>query len=366
MRVVQVLTQTSGGPVDHALDVARVLAARGHDSHVVGPANGRAAALAAHGVTWHVASMDHKRDVPGAADLVGRLRRLRPDVVHGQDRRAGWVVRGVAPLRRARCVYTLHGVPDGLSDLVAGNALAAPRRRRDRLLYLHGERLVTRWSGGVVVVPSQAVADYATQHARIPADRVRVVPNGVDPSSWTPSAPPTGRGPVVVAWVGLLGAVKRVDLLLEAVERVPGVELLLAGDGPLRGEVEREVGRRGLTGRVRMLGMVDDVRPVLADADLFALTSDAENLPLALLQAMSSGLPVLATAVGGVPELVRDGVDGWLVPPGDVGATAAALVRAVGDPRRLVAMGSSARARVVGGWTLDHCVDGLLDVYAGR
>jgi glycosyltransferase involved in cell wall biosynthesis len=368
VRIVQVLTQTTGGPADHVVDVARVLADRGHDSHVVGPASERGAELAAHGVTWHTAAMDHKLDARGGAALAARILRLRPDVVHGQDRRAGWIVRGLGPAQRARSVYTLHGVPDGLSDLVEGNGRAAPRRRRDGLYYLRGERLVTRWSGGVVVVPSQAVARYAVEHVGLPPGRVRVVRNGVDPAAWTPAeaVPARADGRLVVAWVGLLGPVKRVDVLLQAVQQVPGVSVLLAGDGPLRGEVEREVQRLGLGERVNMLGMVADVRPVLAAADLFALTSAAENLPLALLQAMSSGLPSVATAVGGVPELVRDDVDGWLVPPGDVAATATALARAVADPVGRRATGARARARVLDGWTLDQCVDGLVDVYAGR
>ncbi|MFB9311838.1 glycosyltransferase family 4 protein [Nocardioides plantarum] len=368
MRIVQVLTQTTGGPADHVVDVAAALAARGHDSHVVGPASERRTELAAAGVTWHTASMGHKLDGRGAAAIVSQLRRLCPDVVHGQDRRAGWIVRGLGPVLRARCVYTLHGVPDGLADLVEGNVRAAPRRRRDRLYYLWGERLVTRWSGGVVVVPSEAVARYAVAHVGLPDRLVHVVHNGVDPAAWVPAeADRVGAdGSLVVAWVGLLGTVKRVDVLLRAVEQVPGISVLLAGDGPLRDEVEREVHRRGLDGRVRMLGMVADVRPVLGAADLFVLTSAAENLPMALLQAMSSGLPSVVSAVGGVPELVRHDVEGWLVPAGDVAATAAALAHALVHRSELAAMGARARARVIDGWTLDQCVDRLVDVYADR
>lgn len=365
MRVVQVLSQVSGGPVDHAVDVATRLAERGHDSHVVGPRTRRTEAAVAAGVTWHDLHVAGKTDLSGGRAVVRGLTRLGADVVHGHDRRAGWLVRGLARRAPWRGVYTLHGVPDGLSDLVAGNVRAAPRRRRDRLLYLHGERLVTRWSRGPVVVPSHAVARYAVDHVGLPAGVVHVVPNGVDETRWSaaPAPGPAGR-PVVVAWVGLVGAVKRLDLLVEAVARVADVRLVVVGDGPDAGAVRRLVADRGLTDRVELLGAQDDVRPALAGCDLLALTSAAENLPLSVLQAMASARPVLATAVGGLPELVRPGVDGWLVPAGDLDALAAALADAVRRREELPAMGERARERVLQGWTLDACVDGLLEVYA--
>lgn len=366
MRVVQLLSQRSGGPVDHAVDVATRLAQRGHDSHVVGPLTPHTHDAVAAGVTWHDLHVAHKSDLSGGAAVVRGLSRLRPDVVHGQDRRAGWIVRTLARRASWRGVYTLHGVPDGLSDLVAGNVRAAPRRRRDRLLYLHGERLVTRWSRAPVVVPSQAVARYAVDHVGLPPDVVRVVPNGVDTTRFAPAARGSATGPVVVVWVGLVGPVKRLDLLVEALARVDDVRLVVVGDGPSADDVRRLVHVRGLTGRVDLLGAQDDVRPALADADLLALTSAAENLPLAVLQAMASGRPVLATAVGGLPELVRPGVDGWLVPPDDLDALVAALADVVRRRGELPAMGERARARVLQGWTLDACVDGLLEVYGGR
>lgn len=366
LRVVQVITQDAGGPVDHAVDVATALVARGHDSHVVGPRTPRTDATRAAGVTWHELPVTSKRDVRGATDVAGRLWALRPDVVHLQDRRAGWLGRGMAPALRARrsgvgVVYTLHGVPDGLSDLVAGNARAAVRRRRDPLLYLTGERLVSRWGGGRVVVPSTAVARYAVDHVGLPPRVVDVVPNGVDADRYKTACPdrPVPRA----VWVGVLAPVKRVGLLLDAVAGVPGLDLQVVGDGPLRAEVADRAGRADLAGRVELTGRVADAAPYLAEADLFVLTSAAENCPLALLEAMASGLPVVSTRVGGVPEVVRDGVDGLLCPADDPDALRSALRRLTGDPALRVRLGASARRRVLDGYTLDHCVDRLLETY---
>lgn len=370
MRVVQLLTQGTGGPVDHAVDVAVGLVRRGHDSHVIGPESAGTARARAAGVTWHPQEMVTKRDLRGGAGIARRLVSLRPDVVHLQDRRAGWLGRLLGPmagstLGRAGLVYTLHGVADGLSDLVPGNALAGPRRRRDRWYYLDGERAVTRWSHARVVVPSAAVARFAVDHVRLDAARVDVVPNGVDPQRFAPSpGGPSAPRPPTALWLGVLADVKRVDVLLDAAERVPGLRLLLAGDGPLLPEVERRVSVGGLAGRVSLLGRREDPAGVFAEADFFALTSAAENCPLALLQAMACGLPAVATAVGGVPEVVRHGVDGLLCDVGDVAGLAGGLQAMAQDTARRARMGASARERILGGYTTEHCLDGLLESYA--
>ena len=365
MRVVQVLTQATGGPVEHAVDVAVGLAGRGHDSHVVGPPTARTGAARACGVTWHETPVASKRDARGGVRAARRIVDLRPDVVHLQDRRAGWLGRGLGPLLRRRgagVVYTLHGVPDGLSDLVAGNARAAERRRRDRWYYLTGERLVSRWGGGRVVVPSAAVAAYAVDSVGLPPSVVDVVPNGVDPCRYA-AADRLGTAAPTAVWVGVLAPVKRVDLLLDAVAAVPDIRLDLVGDGPMRPAVERRCARPDLAGRVDVRGWVADPAARLAAADVYVLTSAAENCPLSLLEAMASGLPVVATAVGGVPEVVRDGIDGFLCRAGDRAAVTAALGRLAADPGLRRDLGASGRQRILDGFTLDHCLDGLLESY---
>lgn len=356
-RVVQVLTQGTGGPVDHAVDVATELARRGVDSHVLGPRP-----VDAPGVTWHATTVAGKTDGRGARDALALLRALRADVVHAHDRRAGWLARLAAPVLAAPVVYTLHGVPDGLSDLVPGNVRAAGRRRRDRLYYLTGERLVTRWARARVVVPSAAVATYAVERVGLPERAVSVVHNGVDPDRWRPA--PVPGGPVTVLWSGVLGGVKRVGLLLDALGAVPHARALVVGDGPERGLVERRAAEPALAGRVELTGWLDDPAPAYARAHVLALTSAAENLPLTLLQGMACGLPALATAVGGVPEVVRDGVDGLLVPADDAAALTAALRTLAGDAGLRERAGRSARDRVEQSFSLDRCVDGLERVYA--
>ncbi len=362
MRVVQLLTQDVGGPVDHAVDVAVALAGRGLDSQVVGPPCAGTDRARAAGVVWHELAMTSKTDLRGGVGLARRLASLQPEVLHLQDRRAGWLGRALGrSLPGCGIVYTLHGVADGLSDLVEGNARAAERRRRDRWYYLTGERAITRWGRARVVVPSAAVARFAVDHVRLDPAIVDVVANGVDPDRFRPGA--TADRPPTALWLGVLAEVKRVELLLDAAELVPGLHLLIAGDGPLLDLVQRRAAAPGLAGRVSLLGRVADPAPVFAQADFFALTSAAENCPLAMLQAMACGLPVVSTAVGGIPEVVRDGVDGTLCRSDDVTGFTEALRAMTLDRAGRTAMGHAARDRIVDGFTIDHCVDGLLASY---
>jgi glycosyltransferase involved in cell wall biosynthesis len=283
--------------------------------------------------------------------------------VHCQDRRAGLVGRTIGRLARIPgLVYTLHGVADGLADLVPGNIRAAPRRRRDRVYYLSGERWLHMAAGGRVVVPSQALATFAIECVRLPPSAVDVVPNGIDVERF---APPPSRADTArtAVWLGLMSPVKRLDVLLDALAAVPALRLRLAGTGPEQAIIEQSVLARGLGGRVEILGGVADPVPILAMSNLFVLPSAAENCPLALLQAMACEVPVVASRVGGIPEIVRDGVEGLLVPPGDPAALAWALRRLLADPACALRMGQRARVRVCERFTLRQCVDGLLHTY---
>jgi glycosyltransferase involved in cell wall biosynthesis len=135
----------------------------------------------------------------------------------------------------------------------------------------------------------------------------------------------------VLAFVGRFGPQKALDVALEAVAQVDGVTLVLAGDGEGRRELELQA--RPLGDRVRFLGALPRERALelLAAADASLLTSAWENLPHTVLEALAVGTPVIATAVGGVPELVQDEVNGLLVPPGDAAATADAVRRFFAD-----------------------------------
>jgi colanic acid/amylovoran biosynthesis glycosyltransferase len=210
------------------------------------------------------------------------------------------------------------------------------------------------------------------------ADRLHVVHTGVDTELFRPRSAsrvdtPRDRALRVVC-VGTLHEVKGQHVLIEAValltrQGVP-VHLLLVGDGPWRERLRRAAETAGVTDRVRFAGATDrdGVRAALADADVVAAPSvptragKREGIPVALMEAMACGLPVVASHLSGIPELVEDGTAGLLVPPGDASALAAALHRLARDPALRARLGAAGRRRVVAEFDLERNVRHLLEL----
>lgn len=214
-----------------------------------------------------------------------------------------------------------------------------------------------------------------------PSGRVAVIENGIDPGRYSNAVDRAGlRRRLGLAperrylvCVARFHPVKDHATLVRAFAAVvaarPDADLLLAGDGELRGDLERQVRGLGLQGRMKFLGVRDDVPDLLRAADVFALTSVSEAASLTVLEAMAAGLPVVVTAVGGNPEMVRDGQEGLLVPRGDAEATAAALLRVLGEPDLAARLGATGRATVEARYRLDRTVEAYWRLYrrlAGR
>jgi glycosyltransferase involved in cell wall biosynthesis len=170
---------------------------------------------------------------------------------------------------------------------------------------------------------------------------------------------------VTLLSVGRLRAPKDFLTLVRAVALLePGsVRLRIAGDGPDRAALAGEIEHLGLGEMVELLGTRTDVAELLAAAHVFVLSSDSEGLPMSVLEAMAAGVPVVATAVGGIPELVADGETGRLVPPRDPAALAAALAAVSADPELRERMGDDGRARAEREFSLAEFRRAHLDVY---
>ena len=234
-----------------------------------------------------------------------------------------------------RFSFTVHGPEE--FDAPQAHSLGAKTARAAFTVAIssYGRSQLCRWA---------ALADWP---------RLKVVHCGIEPAGFGAPAPMPEGGPHLVA-IGRLAEQKGFSLLVEAValavDDLPGLRLTILGDGPLRPELEEAIAAKGLEGVVWLAGWADEagVRAALAGAQALILPSFAEGLPVVVMEAMAAGRPVIATAIAGVPELVREGREGWLVPAGDAGALAEAIRCLSATPaERLAEMGAEARMRVL-------------------
>jgi glycosyltransferase involved in cell wall biosynthesis len=210
---------------------------------------------------------------------------------------------------------------------------------------------LTAFVADLVLAPSAATAAEIRRDYGV--DEVEVLPNVTGGLAALPAAPrEEGIAPGYLLFVGRLRIRKGVEVLLEALNAVrrthPGARLLIAGDGEHREALERKAAELGLGPSAVFLGRcgASRVRGLLADAAALVVPSTYEGMPLVVLEAMEAGLPVVASRVSGIPEVVEDGKTGWLVPPEDPDALAAALAGALGNPEEARRRGGEGRQRV--------------------
>jgi glycosyltransferase involved in cell wall biosynthesis len=297
---------------------------------------------------WRVEAMGKSPGLrPGLVLRLAKIfRRLRADIVHSHNEAA--CLYGVPAARLARVpmvLNTRHGQGSHLSSR-RGGAFA----------------MVAKCAHRVVCV-SKDSAELSVQ-AGIPADRVTTIWNGIDVKKFAFHGPCRGGFAVIVA---RLAAVKNIDTAIHAVrlacEKVPTLRLRIVGDGPARPSLEALTERLGLRQNVEFAGESQDVPRELADASMFVLPSLSEGISLSLLEAMSAGLPVVATAVGGNAEVVEDGETGILVPAQDSSAMAQAIVRLATNPELAGRMGAAGRCRVETTFDVRAMVRAYEDLY---
>jgi glycosyltransferase involved in cell wall biosynthesis len=212
--------------------------------------------------------------------------------------------------------------------------------------------------------------EYLVEHEGFPANRVVVIPNGVDTAQYAPLREArTVRHELgidvdapVVGIVAALRPEKNHELFLELARRVlrqlPNARFLIVGDGLCRADLERRAADMGLAPSVLFLGSRNDVPRLLAAMDLFTLTSHNEANPMSILEAMSVGLPIVATDVGSIHDAVTDGETGYLAPAGDSAQLTDRVLRLLMDNQERLAMGKAARQTVIDRWSIDSMVGG--------
>ena len=292
------------------------------------------------------------RDLLGLVELYRLIRRERPAIVHANSSKAGILGRLAAVAARVPVrLFTVHGWA-----FKAHQGLAAR-------LYLYADRAMSPLTTTTICVADGEVEAGIRARTCRP-DRTVMIHNGVDLDR-PQRAPGPPRTPVALLSVGRFRPPKDFTTLVHAMAALePGTaRLAIAGDGPDRQTLEQEIAKHHLGETVELLGTRRDVDQLLAAADIFVLSSDSEGLPMSVLEAMAAGLPVVASAVGGIPELVSDEQTGLLVPPRDSRALAAAIRAIAGDPQLRDRLGAAARRRAETEFSLETCRRRHLDLY---
>jgi glycosyltransferase involved in cell wall biosynthesis len=226
-------------------------------------------------------------------------------------------------------------------------------------------------AAGAVITVSEANATYISETFKVNRSHIHVIPCGVDTERFCPpSAPPKLAEPPLLVAVARHVEVKNLGLLLQACallrDHAVGFRCVIVGDGPLNAALKAQRARLGLETLVEMPGAAsqDQVVRLWQRASLGVLTSHNEGMPVCLMEAAACGVPVVATSVGGVPELVEQGVTGLLCPPGHTQALAGALEHLIGDAARREKMGSAARVRAEQRFSVVRQVDSLQEVWS--
>ncbi len=288
----------------------------------------------------------NKWDWPGIAAHIKAIRDLRPDILHAS-----------LPYPWS-CTYAIGAglLTPGVRTVAVQHAILPPQVRRQAWL---NHLSLSRLDAHVALTPRQA--RLIEGMARLRPGSMRIIPNGVADVDVEPVSRPV-PGPIV-GYVGRLSPEKGLDVLVRTLERIPELTVVLVGDGPDRESLERLAAELGVADRLTLPGWIEEPRPWLAMFDVFAFPSRSEGFGLALIEAMFASRPVVATAIGGIPDVVVDGETGLLVPPEDPTALAQALGTLLADDELRLAMGTRGRARARQEFNLENMIHSYESLY---
>lgn len=295
------------------------------------------------GIPYEVLGKQRKLDLGFVRKLASRIREFRPQILHT------WMFTSNA---YGRIAAAGAGVPVWIaSERAVDSWKTWPYRVTDRLLAPFTAR---------VIANCEAIRTFLVDEIGIPRSRIDVIANGVEAQRFAAKAHRAARE-ITFCSAGRLVPQKRMDLFVLALARLRDrgfrAKARIAGEGPLRGELEQLIARLDLGDQVDLCGAVEDLREFLGAAEVFLLASDWEGLPNVVLEAMASGLPVVATAVDGSADLVLDGVTGLLTQPGDVESLANAMGILAGSADLRRTMGQAGRERVEKEFSMERMVE---------
>ena len=364
MRILHITSHLNlGGITRYALSLSQQLIQRGHHVTIASAGGCLEGAVEAMGAVWWPIPLKTSQEfslnvLRSTRQIVSRLEREPVDVIHGHTRVSQVVADQVSRRTKIPYVTTWHGI--------------------------YKTRLGRRWypcTGHACIAISGMVRQHLMDDFHIPSERLRLVYNGVNSAHY--AVPPEAsvlqayrkrwrilEGHPVMGGIGRLaaGEVKGFDLLLAATcllkETIPDLQVLIVGDGPRRPFLEDVAERLGILNQVHFVGGVEDIRVPLTLMDVFVFPSRwPEAFGLTLIEAMAAGKPVVATRMGAVPEIVRDGQDGFLVDSEDIQALAQNVTRLIKEPALAERLACQARERVQELFSVERMAAQVEDVY---
>jgi glycosyltransferase involved in cell wall biosynthesis len=380
IKILRVIARLNvGGPALHVAYLTTGLADRGYETTLVAGTLARgeesmATVAEARGVKIETLPALHREigllhDAQAILRLARLIRQERPTILHTHTAKAGAVGRIAAVLagtaRPPIIVHTFHGhVLRGYFNPFTTFAF--------RML----ERWLARVTTALIAVSPEVRDDLVRLHVA-PASKFTIIRLGIELEERTDTDEETrretrrqlGMAPdaFVVGWVGRMTAVKRTDDVIRALRGLVGrgvdAYLCLVGDGPDREHLERYAHELGVVKRCLFLGYQEDVSQFYGAMDALILPSMNEGTPVSVIEALAAQRPAVATRVGGTPDVIRDGVDGFLVEVGDVDALSDRLAELAADPERRARMGADGRERVLGRYAVERLVDDIDRLY---
>ena len=380
VKVLRVIARLNvGGPALHVAYLTAGLAPRGYDTTLVAGTIARgeeSMAFVADAHNVHVETLGdlHReispvRDLRAILQLAQLIRRERPTILHTHTAKAGAVGRIAALLARGArppiVIHTFHG-----------HVLRGYFGRVKTFGFRRLERWLARTSTSLVAV-SPEVRDDLVALGVAPASKFTVVRLGIDLPGRVENDDAQRREArrqmglrdeaFVVGWVGRMTAVKRTELVVRALQdlvaRNVDAFVVLVGDGPDRDQLERYAHELGVIKRCLFLGYQEDVARFYDAIDVLVLPSINEGTPVSVIEALAARRPAVATRVGGVPDVVRDGIDGFLVDADDRDALATRLAELAADPELRARMGEAGHARVIERYAVARLVDDVDKLY---
>jgi glycosyltransferase involved in cell wall biosynthesis len=363
MRVVHVIeTPGPGGAEKVLVDVATGLPSSYESFGLMLCESWTGRELTTRGVPVSVMPLQKAFDTSWPVRFAKYLREHRIGLVHSHEFTGNCYAAAGARLAGVPIVCTTHG--------------------KNYWPYRFYRRQAYRWvcnNAHAFVAVSTDLAQFAAATLGVKSNRVRIVRNGIDTRAFEPDTILREQtrdrlmlqpSELLILSVGELTEVKGHEYLLRAFARMKGqssnLTLAIAGDGPLRAHLESLASESGIAARVKFLGHRRDIKALLNAADVFVMPSLSEGLPLAILEAMAIGLPIIATAVGGVPEVIKSGETGWLVQPQQPEALASTLCNVLQNESERRRIGNSAQVLCRRDYALDATIRDYVRLYEGQ